>query len=1299
MLKNTMDYHQPLNHPHHQSLHKSLPLITSISRTSTLNTSSSSSKYSIKYGYNHNHLHKLSNKFKVNRMKDVSLSLNRLTNKRKSVTNHTHRSMKQKRFTMYPLSISSYGSSSISKSPSHTSTSFIEDCSTGENDDKYSTALEDIEEEEEEQQQQQQQQQGLLCKSLQNHISPSSINSTTSSLTCKIITDHYDNQDKLIHDMNYQNSFLKLSRKASAFSIESIISKKHKQITNCNGIINYEVMHSDDDHYQQQQHHQQQHDVKDYDQDSLNSQLSSSIKYTDDQKSIINHNRLENQSLSYLSSPISNDSSKSPYHSLQSSINQKSYMNENEIKEETEKKSNLNEEFPIPNELNTTISDFDDVADDDDDGEVLNNIHCLSSVTPLNLSIDNKLINRNNHDNCTFDLIKPAISLSFPFQYSSYYDNCHPITNINMHKPESHIGDYSSNTVTTVTTTNCIYTNDDIYYPIKENDVINNRKTQQFPTRLHIMNNSNNNNNDSNNNGKKSKVNQQIDMESNSIECICNATTTTTTTTTTITNSSVKSRRTKCPKSLKYTQLNCLNQPSNTSRSEESHLSNTQFTMKWSDDGKQQRTQKLKMLGNDKLAQIKCRLETKELWEKFNELGTEMIITKSGRRMFPVIRASFSGLESEAKYLVLMDIIPVDCKRYRYAYHRSSWLVAGKADPELRLRHYVHPDSPFTGEQLMRQTVSFEKLKLTNNVLDRQGYIILNSMHKYQPRVHLIQLATNYNDNNNNQFIMNSLLTSTSLPKSLDILPNDNIKTFTFPETIFIAVTAYQNQLITKLKIDCNPFAKGFRDSSRLTEFERESMETLLAQQAVAGSMVTGIPHIFSLQPPTSSTQVAGLNGNHQCKQMSKKDVLHDLDHYRSINNDTNLCKISTGSMFTPRITTKTSILPVPTMSNLLPSSIQHPSKSTSSHYTHQEAQLIPTINEQENQNHSFQHSLDPIRENLLSSQHNESQLNDSNKLLSLWRQKFIENTFTTYFNQILQEYNMNNLDYQNGESFKSSTSISNSYSIQPSSSTSSTSTSSSSSSSSSSCTSSLLSPQISSSLLYNLYPLKLNHTHSNLNLLQDHYNLLKINEDNNHRNDLPYSINHLLINQLTNALHLNGTSLDSLNSDKNQCDLLKSTDIDNYSAVTTTTTTTTSNSNSNKELTLQSTPFITDWTKWTNVNLLNTLNQIWKSQWNTMNIEEYNINENNPLYSKDLKELAQCNNYIANQVTIDTTNYQQSMIWENLKKSKLINSDNNWINKNHQINNDPLINNLYNSNETEEVIKILPTDSITSIT
>ena len=36
--------------------------------------------------------------------------------------------------------------------------------------------------------------------------------------------------------------------------------------------------------------------------------------------------------------------------------------------------------------------------------------------------------------------------------------------------------------------------------------------------------------------------------------------------------------------------------------------------------------------------------------------------------------------------------------------------------------------------------MSFEKLKLTNNEADETGFIVLNSMHKYQPRIHVIRL-------------------------------------------------------------------------------------------------------------------------------------------------------------------------------------------------------------------------------------------------------------------------------------------------------------------------------------------------------------------------------------------------------------------------------------------------------------------------------------------------------------------------------------------------------------------------------
>ncbi|XP_072014315.1 T-box transcription factor TBX20-like [Amphiura filiformis] len=227
-------------------------------------------------------------------------------------------------------------------------------------------------------------------------------------------------------------------------------------------------------------------------------------------------------------------------------------------------------------------------------------------------------------------------------------------------------------------------------------------------------------------------------------------------------------------------------------------------------------------LSQSEMSEVTCRLETKDLWDKFHDLGTEMIITKSGRRMFPTVRVSFSGLRSDSRYVVMMDIIPKDNKRYRYAYHRSSWLVAGKADPPLPPRLYVHPDSPFTGEQLRKQMVSFEKVKLTNNELDQQGHIILNSMHRYQPRIHIAKKT-------------DSVSPTAEPSMSLNSKP---LKTFVFPETTFTAVTAYQNQLITRLKIDSNPFAKGFRDSSRLSDFERERVETLIQEHTYARSPV-----------------------------------------------------------------------------------------------------------------------------------------------------------------------------------------------------------------------------------------------------------------------------------------------------------------------------------------------------------------------------------------------------------------------------------------------------------------------------
>ncbi|XP_068167435.1 T-box transcription factor TBX3-like isoform X2 [Antennarius striatus] len=183
----------------------------------------------------------------------------------------------------------------------------------------------------------------------------------------------------------------------------------------------------------------------------------------------------------------------------------------------------------------------------------------------------------------------------------------------------------------------------------------------------------------------------------------------------------------------------------------------------------------------------KVYLESSELWKEFHKYGTEMVITKSGRRMFPPLKARCTGMDRKAKYILLMDVVTADDCRYKF--QNSRWLVAGKADPEMPKRMYIHPDSPATGEQWMSKVINFHKLKLTNNISDKHGFTILNSMHKYQPRFHIV--------------------------KANDILklPYSTFRTYVFSETAFIAVTAYQNDKITQLKIDNNPFAKGFRET------------------------------------------------------------------------------------------------------------------------------------------------------------------------------------------------------------------------------------------------------------------------------------------------------------------------------------------------------------------------------------------------------------------------------------------------------------------------------------------------------
>ncbi|XP_023285958.1 MAX gene-associated protein-like [Seriola lalandi dorsalis] len=201
-------------------------------------------------------------------------------------------------------------------------------------------------------------------------------------------------------------------------------------------------------------------------------------------------------------------------------------------------------------------------------------------------------------------------------------------------------------------------------------------------------------------------------------------------------------------------------------------------------------------------------LENNSVWRQFYSCGTEMILTKQGRRMFPYCRYRLAGLDPERQYSLVLSIVPSD--QYKYRWNKSKWEVTGPAEHQTQglVRAFAHHYSSCKGSDWMGSLVSFYKLKLTNNTQDQEGHIILHSMHRYIPRLHVIPVPDGVVPTPDQPVVMG--------PESM---------TFTFPQTEFMAVTTYQNFRITQLKINHNPFAKGFREDGNNPRLNRVTTE------------------------------------------------------------------------------------------------------------------------------------------------------------------------------------------------------------------------------------------------------------------------------------------------------------------------------------------------------------------------------------------------------------------------------------------------------------------------------------------
>jgi hypothetical protein len=263
------------------------------------------------------------------------------------------------------------------------------------------------------------------------------------------------------------------------------------------------------------------------------------------------------------------------------------------------------------------------------------------------------------------------------------------------------------------------------------------------------------------------------------------------------------------------------------------------------------------------------------LWKLFHKSVNEMIITKHGRCLFPVLKYKLTIPNDDEYYAIGIQMLPV-APYERLKYKHGKWVPQKCKDPEhgmsiaskpTALQHQqidqhsrsqyevlLHNYQVLKGHEWNRSLdagcISFSRLKLTNqkifNVNPNVSADTRLSSLEHNSENDQERLYSDFNDERRTVIATETpavfedpqtalLYPLQSFHKYIPMLhiymigmsfsdlsqvqvpytlPHSitNHWTFSFPETEFVAVTHYQNSEINHLKKSFNPHAKGFKE-------------------------------------------------------------------------------------------------------------------------------------------------------------------------------------------------------------------------------------------------------------------------------------------------------------------------------------------------------------------------------------------------------------------------------------------------------------------------------------------------------
>ncbi|CAI2348334.1 unnamed protein product [Caenorhabditis sp. 36 PRJEB53466] len=180
------------------------------------------------------------------------------------------------------------------------------------------------------------------------------------------------------------------------------------------------------------------------------------------------------------------------------------------------------------------------------------------------------------------------------------------------------------------------------------------------------------------------------------------------------------------------------------------------------------------------------------LWSECFKLGHEMILTCTGRRIFPLLEYKIEGLDANKMYSICLHLDLVDNKKLRFS--NRSWIETLSPEMKRTPKRVWHHSGAMTGRDWMEKPVSFDQVRITNKLSKEEenpSYIHLHTQHRYIPVLSIYESVCEANET------------------------EKLVSTHRITHSQFITVTAYHMPEINTLKTNNNPYSTGSRKDRR----------------------------------------------------------------------------------------------------------------------------------------------------------------------------------------------------------------------------------------------------------------------------------------------------------------------------------------------------------------------------------------------------------------------------------------------------------------------------------------------------